>query len=519
MPRFRGAIGSFIIFIAASIGAAAAHPLGNFTVNHLDRITVADGRICVRYLLDLAEIPSFAVLRAIDPHATPTPARLTRWASETARALGPSLAIGIDGAARTPQLQRIAVTTRPGAAGLRTIYLRAEYAVPLAAGPHRITFRDNTQSGRIGWHDVVLGTEREPTDELRRYPSALLGSPRDRLARSFALASSGAIQALPDEGVASASAAPSLVRSDALAGLLTQAPGSLPTILMAALVAAALGALHALEPGHGKTLLAVTLVGARATPRQALTLAAALTAAHTSGVFALGVLVLGAAHWIVPETIYPWLTLASGVVVAILAAQAFARELRGSASRGAHAHAHHHHHHHHHHHDHVDHENAGAADEVHAHDALRGPAPITFRGALLAAVTGNIAPCPAALVVLLASIALDRLAYGLLLIVAFGLGLALVLTGLGIAVVRGAAWLAGRPRFASLIRFGPLVTSCIMAVIGAAIIAQGFALQGAAAPSPLVALLVLFAIGGYALSAGASALAPSPPTAVGGDPR
>jgi nickel/cobalt transporter (NicO) family protein len=510
MHRFRGAIGSFVIFLAVSIGVAGAHPLGNFTVNHLSRLTIRDGRVQVRYVLDLAEIPSFAVFRAIDPQARPTQGRLTRWASETAQALGPSLAIRVDGTARTARLEQVAVATRPGAAGLRTIYLRAEYTVPLAAGPHRLAFRDETQSGRIGWHDVVLGAEREPTDELRVYPPALLGSPRDRLARSFDLAASGEVQPLPDNASATlAVGAPSLVRSDALAGLLARGPASLPIILLAALIAAALGALHALEPGHGKTLLAVTLVGARATPRQALILATALTAAHTVGVVALGALVLGAAHWIIPEAIYPWITLLSGVVVGVLAAQALARVLRGHSSQPAHAHDHHHHHHH-----------AGLSDEEHARlHAMPGSAPITFRGALLAAVTGNIAPCPAALVVLLASIALNRVAYGLLLIVAFGVGLALVLTGLGIAVVRGAAWIARRPRFASLMRYGPLVTGCIMAVIGAGIIAQGFALQGIAAPSPLVALLVLLAIGGYALTARATALAPSSPTALGGDSR
>jgi nickel/cobalt exporter len=492
MRRFRGAIASlFAVFLVAGAGVAGAHPLGNFTVNHVARLTVRDGRVQVRYVLDLAEIPSFAVLRALDPQARPSRERLARWANERGGEIGPSLILRLDGTERALRLERVAVATRPGAAGLRTISLRAEYAFGLAPGPHRIAFRDDSERGRIGWHDVVVGGEREPTDELRSYPPALLGSPRDRRARSFALTASGPLDPRSesaDAGVASPAAA-SLARPDAFAALLARASGSAAAIALAVLIAGALGALHALEPGHGKTLLAVTLVGARATPRQALILASALTAAHTGGVFVLGAIVLGAARWIVPEAIYPSLTLLSGIVVAALAARALSRAI---GSRAPHAHAHgdasHRHHH--------------ELSEAHARlHTIAGSAPLTFRGAVLAAMSGNVAPCPAALVVLLASIAQGRLAYGLLLIVAFGAGLALVLTGLGIAVVRGAAWLAARPPLARVIRFGPLVTAWIMAAIGAAIVAQGFAQAGIAAPSPLVTSLALLAISGYAFAA------------------
>lgn len=501
MRRFRGAIASlFAVFLVAGAGVAGAHPLGNFTVNHLTRLTVRDGRIQVRYVLDLAEIPSFAVLRELDPQARPSRERLARWANERGAEIAPSLVLRLDGTEHALRLERVAVATRPGAAGLRTISLRAEYALAPGPGPHRIAFRDDSEPARIGWHDVVVGGEREPTDELRSYPPALLGSPRDRRARSFALTASGALDPRSesaDAGVASPAAA-SLARPDAFAALLARASGSPAAIALAVLIAGALGALHALEPGHGKTLLALTLVGARATPRQALILASALTAAHTGGVFVLGAIVLGAARWIVPEAIYPSLTLLSGIVVAALAARALSRAI-GPGGPHAHAHPHPHGHghgdaSHHHHHE--------LSAEAHARlHAIAGSAPLTFRGALLAAVSGNVAPCPAALVVLLASIAQDRLAYGLLLIVAFGAGLALVLTGLGIAVVRGAAWLAARPPLARVIRFGPIVTACVMAAIGAAIVAQGFAQAGIAAPSPLVTSLALLAIAGYAFAA------------------
>jgi ABC-type nickel/cobalt efflux system permease component RcnA len=119
---------------------------------------------------------------------------------------------------------------------------------------------------------------------------------------------------------------------------------------------------------------------------------------------------------------------------------------------------------------------------------------------VLAAASGNVAPCPAALVVLLAAIALHQIAYGLALIVAFSLGLAGVLTALGIAVVRGAAWLVARPQFDRVARFAPLVTAFAIAAVGAVMVGQGFAAQGAGIPVPLVAALVLAAIVGYAFA-------------------
>ncbi len=305
-------------------------------------------------------------------------------------------------------------------------------------------------------------------------------------------------------------------------------------MLLALLVAIALGGLHALEPGHGKTLLAVSLVGARATSSQALILASALTVAHTAGVIALGLVVLVAAKWVVPEQIYPWITLLSGVLVAVIGARALSRALRRrgmtvhahAASPQAHAHPHDgahdhahaddrvhvhpHTHDHAHPHDHP-HDHDHAHGEHHHHDELDdeaharahmipGQAPLSFPTAVAAAASGNIAPCPAALVVLLAAISLHKVAWGLAIVVAFGFGLAAVLTVLGIAVVRGAGWLSRRPAFDKLTRVAPIVSACVIALVGAVTVAQGFAAQGVGVPIPLVAALVALAIAGYALA-------------------
>jgi ABC-type nickel/cobalt efflux system permease component RcnA len=506
------------VAVLAFARPAAAHPLGNFTVNHFSRITVDRGAVRVRYVLDLAEIPTFALDRSLDAHGTPSQTDLARWARAHAQTIAPQLSLVVDG--RTAALEAVASTvrTRPGAGGLPTLYFTATYGAALGAGAHRVDYRDRTEPGRLGWKDVVTGATREPTNELRSYPNALIGSPRARTALAATVDAAGRITAdahdVADPSDAGAPASVPLARSNALSDVLAKGASDPLVVIGALLLAIALGALHALEPGHGKTLLAVSLVGARATSRQALILAAALTVAHTAGVLALGLVVLAATHWIVPEQVYPWITLASGIVVTFIGGRALAREVRLRLPFAhAHVHAHPNAHPHVHDHQHDDHAHDHAHGSAHTHDhaglddaaharahAIPGTAPLTFRSAVLAAASGNVAPCPAALVVLLAAIALHQVGYGLALIVAFSVGLAAVLTILGIAVVRSAAWLVARPQFDRVARFAPLVTSFVIATVGAVMVGQGFAAQGFGIPVPLVAGLVLLAIVGYALA-------------------
>jgi nickel/cobalt transporter (NicO) family protein len=367
---------------------------------------------------------------------------------------------------------------------------------------------DRTFPDRIGWKDVVIAPAADPTGDLTHYPMAMLSSPRDVNSADLQRLANGRWVAASHVAPTAAAAAPaSQVRSNALADMLARGPSSIVVVLLTLLAAIGLGALHALEPGHGKTLLAVSLVGARATPKQAILLAAALTLAHTTGVICLGLALLIAAPWIVPETVYPWLTAVSGLAVACLGASALARFVRARRG-GAAAHTH----------DGSDawptikvgtteHEQptikVGTTEHGHDHDhAIPGDAPISFRGVVLIAMSGNIAPCPAALVVMLAALASHQLGYGLAIIVAFGVGLAGVLTGLGIAVVRGAASIARRPRLQRLVAFGPLASACAISTIGALLFANGLSSGVIRAPGWPVILLTLSAIAGYAMRPG-----------------
>ena len=176
-------------------------------------------------------------------------------------------------------------------------------------------------------------------------------------------------------------------------------------ILLLLLAAFGWGALHALSPGHGKAMVAAYLVGTRGTARHALGLGATVTVTHTIGVFALGVITLALSQYVLPEDLYPWLTLISGLMVLAIGAGVLRSRLRR-------ARPHHHDHHH------------------------NGPEDLNWRGLVGMGAAAGLIPCPSALVVLLAAISQHEVALGLLLITAFSLGLAGTLSVLGLAVVR-----------------------------------------------------------------------------------
>lgn len=506
-----------------------AHPLGNFTINHLTKLSIAGARVEVRYILDMAEIPTYQALRAETPDGKMTPEQLATYARKVATTeVLPNLRLTVAGSPVTVALDAQRAMTRPGAGGLPTLYvaINAHAALPSSNGARTIAYADDTFSGRLGWHDVVVAPETEPTHELTAYPNALLASPRATSAIDIALDRAGhaTVHAAPSvEANSSGAPAPSQTRSNQLSDMLARGTSDWGFVILTLLVAIVLGALHALEPGHGKTLLAISLVGARATVKQATILASALTVAHTIGVLALGVAINLFKGYFVPETIYPWITLVSGAVIAIIGARAVQRQIRlrqplahvhGHAHPATHPHEHEHVHHAHDH-DHLPgqghaHGSGHSHDRGHAHDhddteharshAIPGTAPLTFGGTVWAAMSGGVAPCPAALVVLLAAIALNQVAYGIFVIVAFSLGLAATLTGLGIAVVRGASWLQARPQFERFVTFGPLVSAIVISTIGAIMIGQGFAQQGIMLSPILVSAIVALAIAGYAFS-------------------
>ena len=187
-----------------------------------------------------------------------------------------------------------------------------------------------------------------------------------------------------------------------------------------------------------------------------------------AGVYLLGGITFYASQHVVPERLYPWLSLVSGLMIAGVGLALFLRRFGG---RGA-EHGHDHHHGHHHHHDHHGPHDHG--DGVHDHD--HGHQPVSLRALVALGVSGGIIPCPAALVVLLTALSMHRVGFGLVLIVAFSIGLAAVLVAIGILMVY-----AGRlmTRFRDdgpwIRRWLPLTSSAVMTLLGLGIAVQAVA--------------------------------------------
>ena len=268
---------------------------------------------------------------------------------------------------------------------------------------------------------------------------------------------------------------------DGFADLLADALSGRTALVLLLLAAFGWGALHALSPGHGKAMVAAYLVGARGTVKHAVALGGVVTFTHTIGVFALGAVTLALSAYVLPEDLYPWLTLVSGVLVLAVGAGVLRSRLRARRAL-AHVHEHHEHGHDHHSHSH-DHDHSHGHDHDHAHGLVHShgggrphsheiPNDITWKGLIGLGASAGLIPCPSALVVLLGAISQHAVGLGLVLILAFSLGLAATLVALGIAVVQ-ARHLSGRiriPRRAATA--APALSAGLIVIVGLVLTVQ-----------------------------------------------
>jgi nickel/cobalt exporter len=372
----------------AAPAAASAHPLGNFTVNRFSRIEVAGPRVYVRYVLDLAEIPTFQAGR-IDQGL---------YAHRIAR--GADLVV--DGRRARLVPVETALAHPPGAGGLPTTRFEVILRGPRLRGRSAVTYHDGNYADRIGWKEIVVGDAPSRSHELRAYPKNLLKAPLDVTTLRTSLVPGTVPATRPHVTRGPLLRAPDRVADSAFASLIARDRLGFWVILGSLAAALFWGAAHALSPGHGKTIITAYLVGQRGTPRHAALLGLIVTVTHTLGVFALGLVTVLLSRFIVPEHLYPWLNLVSGLLVVAIGASVL-------RARWRHRRRQHHHHH-------------------HEHD-------LSLRSLVTVGVSGGLLPCPSALVVLLAAISLHRVGFGLLLILAFSAGLALTITGIGLAAV------------------------------------------------------------------------------------
>ena len=479
------------ILLVAGAAGAAAHPLGNFTVNTYSGLRVGPDRLVVDYVVDMAEIPAFQARQTIDADhdGRVGDAEAAAWRDRECPRLAGGLRATVDGRAAALAVTGSALSFPKGVGGLETLRLECALAAPLPAG-QALAYADANLEGRVGWREITAVGDRttleaatvpttSPSTRLTTYPEDQLSSPLDQRTASLRFRPGGPPAAEaggPTRESSSSPAAGSGARGGvdrataaftALVGERSLSPGF---ALVALLLAVGLGAAHALAPGHGKTVMAAYLVGLRGTLRQAATIGATVTLTHTAGVLLLG-LVLTTSRAVASERVYPWLGLGSGLLLAGVGIGLLVRARTGHGHPHPHGHGHGHPHPAHGHgHDHHGHGDAG--------DLGR---PLGRRGLVALGLAGGLVPSPSAVVVLLGGIALGQAWFGVALVLAYGLGMAATLTGVGLLLAhlrtrmdRRLHLPAGSP-LARLGRLLPAATASVIILVGLGLAANGAA--------------------------------------------
>jgi len=521
-----------------------AHPLGNFTINHYAALRVGDDRISLDVVIDYAEIPAFQERIRIDSDGD---GEVTNEETDLARisecmALTQSLELRGGGTPVDLRLTAAGLAFPAGAGGVPTMRVVCEY-VGLPDGSltdgRTVTFEDLSHVERIGWREIlVLGdgvtiagapgaltpAGADVSGRLTAYPKDLLAQPLDVRSVAFVVEGGGpalAAYLAPDAAALDAGAAdggpavgPAVGAGPAIVpgGVGAEIPDLFRTAdltlfvgIASIVLAMALGAGHALTPGHGKTLMAAYLVGTRGTVRHAAGLGLAVTVSHTLGILALALLITGAESLLPADVVVRTIpVIAAAAFVAIgatmLSAEVRRRRRVSRFERIAHFHDGAPGHDHHGARDH-DHGHDDADDTVHAHDqvvavpAVAGrhshggvshshlPADdpkLSWRSLFALGLAGGIIPSTNALIILLGTIVAGRTAFGIILVIAFGLGMAVVLSGVGVLMIvarRRMELLPSATALGRAARQAPLLASVAVLGIGLWLTAQ--ALSGA----------------------------------------
>ncbi len=227
-----------------------------------------------------------------------------------------------------------------------------------------------------------------------------------------------------------------------------------------------LGAVHALSPGHGKAMVAAYLVGSNGKKKDAVILGSIVTFTHVISVLILGIIILFMSNKILPEQIYPWISIFSGVLIFLVG-------LFLLAEQGC-SHNHNHHSHeddHSHDDDHFHDDDHSQYHHKHSHSPLDNDvgriAEKSHPGRLISlGLAGGMIPCPSAIVVLLVSVTLNKILLGLAIILIFSLGLASVLISIGLLIVSVSDVSLRMKRFAPILKIMPKISAGIILILG-----------------------------------------------------
>lgn len=494
-----------------SAGIVAAHPMGNFSVSHYARIEVRSKGVELVYVLDLAELPTFDLLRSWKLERTSPRDQLEAKAREQAKAWLNGLQIASAGKAIVPKFVNSELVISDGAGNLPVTRITTRASLDAAAGT--LQYEDHNFPDRAGWKEIVIVSAKGATIEkasqssddvskgLTSYPPDPTVAPPQDLRAELTWQSvpkpvqKPVIARIPQPTTAPAAVSPvtttaaaappgTVVRGDRLSRLLHEKELTPWMMLVGIALAFVLGGAHALTPGHGKTIVAAYLVGSRGTLKHAAFLGAMVTFTHTISVFLLGIATLFFFRFVMPETITQWLGVISGLsIVGIGLWMAYSRWRTASHHHHHdhdHGHDHHHHHdhdhahdHHHHHdhaHDHHHHDHEHAHDHHHHHGPgghTHVPDELSWGGLVALGASGGLVPCESALVLLLGAIALQRVGFGLLLLVSFSAGLAIVLMAIGAIVLYARNLLPERKHtHNAFFRYVPVASAAVVTVIG-----------------------------------------------------
>lgn len=485
-----------ILFILAAAFSAFAHPLGNFSVNQYSRLEVENSRIKIRQILDLAEIPTFQLKSEIDADKDGnfSSAELNAYVEKLTPEILANLALTANGKPLEIRAESKQVSLSEGAGNLPTLRVEWNLASNFSdlSEVNKVSFENKNFAERLGWNEIVVNRTNGVnifdsnafgsgvTDELKAYPQESLNAPLNERSASFSF-SSGAIAANAKILQNRDGHTTSAIQKDRFAELIS-VPEITPTIaFFGILLAIGLGAMHAMSPGHGKTVVGAYLVGSRGTVKHAAFLGLTVTITHTLGVFALGIITLFASNYILPEKLMPLLSFFSGLIVFYIGLTLLKTRLYSVLGwANGHTHHHHDHGHHDHSHEHHSHEHHHSHDGfTHTHDGHTHshlpPEDISWKSLLGLGISGGLLPCPSALVLMLSAINLGRIGYGLVLTTAFSFGLAATLTAVGLIFLYGGKLFSGS-KFAEsrIVKTLPVFSAFVITFFGAVICYNSF---------------------------------------------
>ena len=531
-PVVRGHARVLVVLFAAVLvsmlvaGPASAHPLGNFTTNTSAAILPGPDDVDVAYVLDLAEVPAQQSGRAIEAAGGPE-----AWAQEECSTVAGAQTLTVDGTAVPLDVATVGISFPPGQAGLDTLRLRCDLIADtdVTAGTS-IGYADGYRADTLGWREVVAagdGVDLTDSDvpatssstQLRTYPEATVSD----VTTATVVVGEGAgdpaaveaLRATDVELVEAASPGGLEGLVERYTELVARQDLTVGFVLVAILLSIVLGTAHAVAPGHGKTVIAAYLLGEGGQARQAVALGSTVAVTHTIGVLVLGVIVSTSTS-LAPERLYPILGVMGGVLFTLLGVSLLVRALRNKGHSHDHDHGHSHGNGHggHDHgaghvapvpaqdrvlvahgpaerhaspepatlrpHEHHDHPSSPGHDDDHDHSHAPTPA-AGWRSLILPGLAGGMVPSPSALLVLLGGIAIGRAWFGVLLVLAYGIGMALALVGAGYLLHRVRFRVAERLESQTWARVSaalPVITSSLIVVGGLVII--GRSLLGAA---------------------------------------